>query len=45
MFEETNNPILNTNIILHDKQRNVNGLEPVFFTTLLKDRKERTGGE
>lgn len=43
MFEERNYPILNTNIILYDKQRNMNGLEPVFFNTLLKNRKERTG--
>ena len=44
MFEERNNPILNTNIILYDKQRNMNGLEPVFFNTLLKNRKQRAGG-
>lgn len=30
MFEQRNNPILNTNIILHDKQRKMNGLDSIF---------------
>lgn len=44
MFEERNDLILNSNIILYDKQRNMNGLEPEFFNSLLKNRKERRGG-
>lgn len=40
MFEERNNPILNTNISLYGDQRKINGLDSIFQCSRIRKGEE-----